>query len=170
MRVLVVSDSHGKNDDVKNTIIQVGKIDMFIHLGDVERGPEYIKSLVDCETHIIAGNNDWDLDLPTEETFMMGKYKVLITHGHRFYSSVPRMEEYALKNGYDIVMYGHTHVPLIHQGENVTILNPGSISYPRQEGRKQTYLLIDIDTCGIAHYSQGILKSSLDDVYRGFYR
>ena len=47
-RILVISDSHGRNDDVAGVIEQVGHIDMLIHCGDVERGDDYIRSLVDC--------------------------------------------------------------------------------------------------------------------------
>ena len=36
------------------------------------------------------------------------------------------LEKYALDNGYDIVMFGHTHVPFLEVGKDVTILNPGS--------------------------------------------
>ena len=64
MRVLIISDSHGKNDDVKNVIKQAGPIDMLIHLGDIERGPEYISSLVQCPVYLISGNNDYDIHLP----------------------------------------------------------------------------------------------------------
>ena len=48
MRILVISDSHGRNDDVSGVIRQVGPIDTLIHCGDVERGDDYIRSLVDC--------------------------------------------------------------------------------------------------------------------------
>ena len=51
MRILVISDSHGRNDDVAGVIEQVGPIDMLIHCGDVERGDDYIRSLVDCPVH-----------------------------------------------------------------------------------------------------------------------
>lgn len=171
MRILVISDSHGKNDDVKQVIEQVGKIDLFIHLGDIERGPDYIREMANCETHMIAGNNDYDIALPDNDSFMIGEKKVFITHGHRFYvgSGVERLREYALENGYDLVMYGHTHVPFLDIGEKVTILNPGSLSYPRQDGRQHTFMLIEVDAAGEFHYSQGILKSSLRDIYKGFY-
>ena len=43
MRILVISDSHGRNDDVAGVIEQVGPIDMLIHCGDVERGDDYIR-------------------------------------------------------------------------------------------------------------------------------
>ena len=38
MRILVISDSHGRNDDIEGVLKQVGDIDMMIHCGDVERG------------------------------------------------------------------------------------------------------------------------------------
>lgn len=171
MRILVISDSHGKNDDVKQVLEQAGEIDMFIHLGDIERGPEYIKGLAKCETHMVAGNNDYDIALPDTDSFMIADKKVFITHGHRFYvgSGVEKLRQYALDNGYDIVMYGHTHVPFLDIGKDVTVLNPGSLSYPRQDGRKHTFMLIEVDKEGEFHYSQGLLKSSLRDIYKGFY-
>ena len=64
MRILVISDSHGRNDDVAGVIEQVGPIDMLIHCEDVERGDDYIRSLVDCPVHMVSGNNDYNLDLP----------------------------------------------------------------------------------------------------------
>lgn len=171
MRILVISDSHGKNDDVKQVISQVGEIDMFIHLGDIERGPEYIRELAGCETHMIAGNNDYDIDLPASDSFMIGDKKVFITHGHRFYvgGGVEHLYQYAKENGYDIVMFGHTHVPYFERRDGITILNPGSLSYPRQDGRKNTFTMIELDAKGEIHYSQGLLKSSLRDFYEGFY-
>ena len=35
MRILVISDSHGRNDDIEGVLKQVGDIDMMIHCGDV---------------------------------------------------------------------------------------------------------------------------------------
>lgn len=170
MKILVISDSHGKNDDVKQVIEQVGDVDMMIHLGDVERGDDYIRSIARCpqdQIYLISGNNDYNLDLPYQEIIDIAGYKTLLTHGHRFYvnSGTGYLREYAQENRIDIVMYGHTHVPYIDIGEDVTILNPGSLSYPRQTGRKQTFLLMEVDDEGQAHYSHGYLKSSLKDVY-----
>lgn len=167
MRILVVSDSHGKNDDVKQVIEKVGPVDMFIHLGDIERGQNLIRDLAGCECHMIAGNNDYDIDLPKQEVFEIAGKKVFITHGHRFYvgAGVGNLKQYALDNGYDIVMYGHTHVPFLEIGQDVTILNPGSISYPRQDGRKKSFMMIEVDQKGEFHYTKCILKSSFDDLY-----
>ena len=40
---------------------------MFIHLGDVEGGEDYLEAVVECEKHIIRGNNDFFTELPREE-------------------------------------------------------------------------------------------------------
>ena len=134
MRILVISDSHGRNDDVKGVLEQVGEIDMLIHCGDVERGDQYIRDIAGCPVVMVAGNNDYYLDLPSEETIEVEMHDV------------------------DVVMYGHTHVPFIEIGDDMTILNPGSISYPRQAGRKPTFLLMEIDDMGEAHYAHGYYK------------
>lgn len=172
MRILVISDSHGKNDDVKRVIEQVGKIDMLIHLGDVERNAGYVQELAKCETHIVLGNNDFFMDLPQQKSLEIAGKRVFITHGHRFYVNygVDKLREYALENEYDIVMFGHTHRPYLEIGDKVTILNPGSISFPRQSERKCTYTLIDIDREGEFHYSQGVIKSSKAIFYQEFFK
>ena len=54
MRILVISDSHGRNDDIEGVLKQVGDIDMMIHCGDVERGDSYIREIADCP---VAGSD-----------------------------------------------------------------------------------------------------------------
>ena len=54
--------------------------------------------------------------------------------------------------GADIVMYGHTHRPALTTEEGLVTLNPGSIAYPRQEGRKGSYIVMEIDDKGNARY------------------
>ena len=45
-------------------------------------------------------------------------------------------------------MYGHTHRPDIDTEGNVIAINPGSLSYPRQEGRKATYIVMEVSDAG----------------------
>ena len=53
----------------------------------------------------------------------------------------------------DIVMFGHTHRPFLELDGDAVILNPGSISYPRQEGKNPSYIIMDLDEEGEAHFS-----------------
>jgi len=36
--------------------------------------------------------------------------------------------------------------------EDIIVINPGSLSYPRQEGRRATYVMMEIDKNGEAHF------------------
>ena len=54
-------------------------------------------------------------------------------------------------------MFGHTHKPYFSQKDGLTVLNPGSLSYPRQDGRKPSYMVMEIDEEGKAHYEQKYL-------------
>ena len=166
MKILIVSDTHGRHRNLEEVLDREGPIDMLVHLGDVEGGEDYICALADCETHIIAGNNDFFSDLSREQEFFIGKYRVFITHGHSYYVSMgtKELKKEARRRGVDIVMYGHTHVPYIEIGDDVTILNPGSISYPRQPGRKPTFLIMEIDEEGQAHYAHGYYKEQFDEL------
>ena len=45
-------------------------------------------------------------------------------------------------------MYGHTHVPFLEQSSTLTVLNPGSISRPRQSSHIRTYAVIEFQEDG----------------------
>lgn len=145
MKVLIVSDTHGRHGNFDRALEEVGKIDALIHLGDVEGGEEYIKAMVDCPVHIVSGNNDFFSDLPPEELFLMNGRRVLITHGHRYLVSLgtDRLKEEARRRQADIVMFGHTHQPYLEEDSDMTVLNPGSLSYPRQNGRCPSYITME---------------------------
>ena len=144
MKILIVSDTHRHDINLESVLEKEKPIDCLIHLGDVEGSEDYIKELAECSVHMVSGNNDFFCDLPREEEFMLGNYKALITHGHYYYVSLDTQElkRQAETRGADIVMFGHTHKPLLDFGEKLITLNPGSLSYPRQEGRKPSYILM----------------------------
>lgn len=147
MKILVVSDTHGQHKNLDTILEREKDIDLFIHLGDVEGGEFYIDAVVECEKHIVKGNNDFFSDLPREEEFYIGKYKVFITHGHSYYVSLDPeyIRQEGKARGADIVMFGHTHKPFLEQYPEITVLNPGSLSYPRQNGKQPSYMIIEMD-------------------------
>lgn len=160
MKILIVSDTHGRDTTLKHLLEQVKPIDMLIHCGDVEGSEDYIRSLVQCPVHMVAGNNDFFCDLPREEEFLIGKYRVLLTHGHYYYITMgtQMIKEDAKARGFDIVMFGHTHRPYLEQDKGIVVLNPGSLSFPRQEGRKPSCIIMDLDRKGEAHFTINYLK------------
>lgn len=153
MKILIVSDTHRRDGNLTGVLDMVGTPDMLIHCGDVEGSEDFIRSIAGCPVHMVAGNNDFFTDLKKEEEFYIGDYKVWLTHGHNYYVSMGTefIREEAKSRGVDIVMFGHTHRPYLEQGK-VTVLNPGSLSYPRQEGRRPSYILMELDAKGRTHY------------------
>ena len=99
-----------------------------------------------------------DLVIPDFTYVLENKDRIkglFITHGHYYYVSMgeDHLKEEARGRGADIVMYGHTHRPSITREKDLTVVNPGSIAYPRQEGRRGTYVLMETDENGKAEFA-----------------
>ena len=154
MKILIVSDTHRRHDNLIEVLEREQPIHQLIHLGDAEGEEDYIGELAGCPMEVVAGNNDFFSSLPREKDLWLGKYRVLITHGHYYYvnAGIADIEKEASARRYDIVMFGHTHRPLIDYGKDIIALNPGSLSYPRQEGRRPSYIVMDVDKKGDAHF------------------
>ena len=155
MRILIVSDTHRKTEYLEAVLEQEKPLDLLIHLGDIEGDEDYIQVLAECPIEAVAGNNDFFSDLPGELEIQIGKYHALLTHGHYYYvnAGIRHIKREAQARNLDIAMFGHTHRPIIEWDGDVVVLNPGSISYPRQEGRKPSYIIMDLDEEGEAHFS-----------------
>ena len=159
MKVLIVSDTHGHNGNIEEVLEKIGSIDALIHCGDVEGQEDYIRTLTGIPTYIVSGNNDYFSSLDRELEFELDGYKILLTHGHSY--GVAMGNERILEEGrarrVDIVMFGHTHRPCLEQYGDITLLNPGSLSYPRQQGRRPSFMIMEIDKNNIPHYSTKFL-------------
>ena len=154
MKILIVSDTHGRHRNLDVVLEREGKIDMLLHLGDLEDDERYIESIAEWPVHMLSGNNDFFSHLPEEKEIKIGKYKIFMAHGHRYYVSMDtrRIRDAAKARGVDIVMFGHTHKPYIDVEGDLKVINPGSLSYPRQEGRCASYVIMDINANGDAEF------------------
>lgn len=147
MRVLVVSDTHRKNDLYVQLCKKYAPLDMVIHCGDIEGSEYVINEAAGCPVKMVAGNNDFFASTNKEEEFTLEGYKIWVTHGHNYYVSLGNeiLKDEARSRGVDIVMYGHIHRPVVDYDNGVIAINPGSLTYPRQEGRKPTYIIMEIE-------------------------
>ena len=84
MKILVVSDTHGHDENLMRALQRELPIDALIHCGDLEGSEEYIPEAVECPCYFVRGNNDFFSDLPKEEEFTLGNYRILVTHGHLY--------------------------------------------------------------------------------------
>lgn len=159
MKILIISDTHGSHKNFDRVIEKERPLDMLIHLGDVE-GMRIIFRLLQIVRYIWCVEIMTFSNLPGEEEFMVEGYHIFTTHGHGYYVSMgeTRLKQEARGRGADIVMYGHTHRPFYEKEEGLITLNPGSLCYPRQPGRKPSYMIMQIDSNGKLEITQEYLN------------
>lgn len=146
MKILLVSDTHGHDERLEKAL-EIEKPDFLCHMGDLEGSEDYIRVLAQCPLAMVSGNNDFFTDLNPEVTFELQGFRIFMTHGHYYYVSMDteRLKEAARRNGADIVLFGHTHRPILEMEKGLIVANPGSLTFPRQEQRRPSYMVMDLE-------------------------
>lgn len=147
MRIVVISDTHGSQVDLIDKMTTLQKPDLILHLGDNVEDGENISKIFGIETLIVKGNGDYNADYPYDRIVDVAGKRIFMTHGHRYSVKNGHMSLYykGLETDADVVLYGHTHVPLNLDENGIIIMNPGSPSLPRQQERIKTIGLIEIN-------------------------
>ena len=145
MRILVISDSHGRHSAVEAAIESQPSAKHVFFLGDCLKDIEYFDAFFPDRTfHKVRGNCDFSSDEKEFDFITLGNRKILFTHGHGFSvkSGLTRLKSFAHGAGADIVLYGHTHVANTEYADGLYLVNPGSIGHSR--GGRCSYAVIDI--------------------------
>lgn len=147
MKILIVSDTHRRNENYLEVVKNEQPFDMVVHCGDVEGSEYLIEEVAGCPVQMVLGNNDFFSDLPREIEFEIGDKRAMVTHGHNYYVNMgyEMLRDEALDRECSYVFFGHTHKPVIEIGDEITVVNPGSLSYPRQENRRPSYVVMTVD-------------------------
>lgn len=150
MKILVVSDTHGRDENLETAVTREAPFDMLVHCGDVEGREFFIEALAEVPCSIVAGNNDFFSDLPREEEIEIVGKRFLVTHGHYYGVSmdITGVVDEARSRNCDGVMFGHTHKPVLETVDGILAINPGSLSYPRQRGKRPSYVVLETDEDG----------------------
>lgn len=154
MKILIVSDTHGYDENLEKVLKIEKPIDLLVHLGDIGSSEEHIRMMAESPCQMIAGNNDFFSRLERELEIKIGPFNALITHGHYYYVTVgtENLRREGIARNKDIVMFGHTHRPYLDISDKLVVLNPGSLSFPRQDGKAPTYIIMEINENGKAEY------------------
>lgn len=148
MKIIVVSDTHGRTEALENLLARedVRKADWLVHCGDIGDDERWLRNAFAGAVSIVAGNCDYFTDLPKELTVEREGRRFLITHGHRYLSGgISRLWYRAKEEACDVVLFGHTHMPLVAEEDGVLFVNPGSVALPRQADRRRTYAVINVE-------------------------
>ncbi len=136
MRILVISDTHGRVEKARELIREKGPFDLGVHLGDFAEDAKRLERETGLEFRFVKGN----MDGGTKEDFSILSTDggdILLVHGH--IQGVKRdltalmytVEEKGCKGAF----FGHTHVPFLREEAGLYLLNPGSLSLPHLDKR-----------------------------------
>jgi len=136
MTVLILSDSHGHMEPVRQAVERT-KPDAIIHLGDYYRDGQRVGEMYpEIPIHCIPGNCDMVYGVEREKVIMLEGHSVFLCHGDHYgvKSSLNDLMEHINTMRAELVLFGHTHQPYIENRGNVMLVNPGSIGAPPKAG------------------------------------
>ncbi|MHA2036193.1 MAG: metallophosphoesterase family protein [Promethearchaeota archaeon] len=144
MKFGIISDTHitsnTTNDQIQALISQVKSafidVDKIIHAGDISEVFFLDKLKNIAPITCVKGNVDKIENLEEFIFFTYSRYNIGVIH------ILPEnLEEFMKENNLHIIIFGHTHIPLIKGTKfNTLIVNPGSPTMPKSPPQKQGFL------------------------------
>jgi putative phosphoesterase len=123
-RIGLISDTHGLlRPEVHGAFAGV---ELILHAGDVE-GDEILDELETiAAVDAVRGNCDppGHPRLPQALARTIGGLRIHVSHGHEV--GAPTPERLLARYDADVLVYGHTHRPLITQADGRLVVNPGA--------------------------------------------
>lgn len=126
MRVLLISDSHGKKEFLDELLER--NYNYVFFLGDGLR--DLGVNVYDPKVKFVKGNCDlFAFNEPITETLFLEGHKILLTHGDYFKVKLglETLEMFGEEKGYNLVCYGHTHTKNECDVNQIKYVNPGSL-------------------------------------------
>lgn len=154
MLVLVVSDTHGQFGSLRAARDQAKSVDWLLHGGDLIDDLGEVARLFAMppdRCRAVAGNCDFPVQEPLELLQEVEGVRIWLTHGHRFdvKRSLSKLAHAGAERGARVVVFGHTHVPVLVENHGVLLFNPGSPTQPRQAGRPGSVGLLHVHQGGV---------------------
>ncbi len=131
MRIGLISDTHGR---LRPQVFHVfAGVDRILHAGDI--GPPGLLVELEAIAPVVAvwGNTD-GFEVREQIQGMarleLAGYGVVLLHGHQLGTPTPDALRRACPEA-DVIVYGHTHRPLMEREEGVLVVNPGAAGAAR---------------------------------------
>jgi putative phosphoesterase len=136
-RWAIFSDTHGNIDSMRDALAKAGPFIAMIHLGDGVLDAAAVAREHSLPLTAVAGNEDGVSDYPERADMAMGFCTAMLLHGHRldlnpYQPSLLWEKQYAAMDalmavsGARVLLFGHTHVPVLRRTEHGIICNPGN--------------------------------------------
>ena len=134
MLVGLISDTHGLIRP--EALHALDGVDLIVHAGDVGGGRVLEALSAVAPVHAVYGNVDVrDGLLPAAFDRDLAGVRVHVSHGHEVGRPTPA--RLAARYRADVIVYGHTHRPLVEHVGPILVVNPGAAG-PARFGLKPT--------------------------------
>ncbi|MCI2063084.1 MAG: metallophosphoesterase [Eubacteriaceae bacterium] len=160
MKMLVVSDTHRFTDRTEEVYRSLEGIDLLVHLGDHRADAEKIGSDLGVPYIAVRGNCDGAMSKEESETVLDTDFgPILLTHGHMYgvYYDPMKLLYTCQERGYRAAFFGHTHQAFTTVMDGVRLMNPGSLTNPR-DGSSGSYGIATAEKdsleCTIHYYGE----------------
>ncbi len=134
MELGIISDTHGL---IRPQLFQLlESVDHILHGGDLGSVDLVVELEALAPVTVVPGNTDgFDLRdrFPEVQRLELAGMSVVVTHGHQLGSPSPDNLGPAFPEA-DLIVFGHTHIPLLEEREGRWFVNPGSCG-PRRFAR-----------------------------------
>jgi uncharacterized protein len=152
VRIGIISDTHGLLRSEVFTVF--AGVDQILHAGDI--GPPALLTELEAIAPVTAvwGNTDtFEIRrrVPEIAAVELGGLRVVVLHGMQLGSPTPAKAAAAYPDA-DLVVFGHSHKPVIQRVGSVLAVNPGSAGRPR---------FSDPITCAIGTIEDGRISVEL---------
>lgn len=149
MRVLVLSDLHGRPSRFEQALEEQPQAAAVLFLGDgVEQAKELAAFYPQKSFYFVCGNCDLASTEPSTKIVTLNGISIFMTHGHKYgvkYSLEPLLQA-ARQQGCKIAVYGHTHLAYEAYRDGLYLFNPGCLCGDRA---KPSYGIMDLTPQGI---------------------
>ena len=158
MKILILGDTHAQDDFFLRILEKEKDYDVLLHTGDFEGSEMVYRELSGTPFYYVAGNNDFFTEAPFERVIELESCRIYMTHGHLYnvFETNEGVLREAARRHAQIAVYGHSHYPVAEIKRGILLLNPGSLAWPRQEGRRPSYIVLElsggkVDSCEIRY-------------------
>jgi len=168
LKLFVISDTHGKTQRVKEVYEKLKGIDLIIHLGDFQRDAQALEKELGIEVLSVKGNMDGSHSKEDHQILETEFGNLLLVHGHmeQVKQSLQNLLYRAKELDCKGVLFGHTHEAYYGEFDGIYLVNPGSLSLPRDE-KKASYAIVSIKkdefNAAIVYYNTIMGKNSSSD-------
>mgnify|MGYP000091943359 FL=1 len=176
MKLMIASDIHGSAYWCKKMLeaFEQNGAEKLILLGDIlyhgprndlpkEYAPKQVIPMLNAmkdKIYAVRGNCEAEVDQMVLDFPVMADYCILNLEGRTFYATHGHVYNEnnlpPFREG-DILIHGHTHVLKAEQREGYILLNPGSVSIPK-EGNPPTYAVLEDKVFTIKDFDGNIIK------------